>query len=121
MNDNEQTPAGQFPCQRVMGIASIACFASLILIYWLAKPAVELLAIPWLKFLLYAIIPIAITFIILHRSDWHREMTGAARMCALFLLSCVILAGVLVVIALSFGFVLVFVNVFNGGFRANHA
>lgn len=98
MDDNEQTPEVQSPLQRVIVIASIACFVSLTFIYWVARPAVELLEVRWVELLVYAIIPISVTFIILYRSCWHREITGAARTCSLLLLSCIILGGELIAI-----------------------
>jgi hypothetical protein len=73
MNDNEQIPEVQSAVQQVIVIASLVCFGSLAFIYWAARPAVELLGIPWVEYLIYAIIPILVTFTILYRSGWHRE------------------------------------------------
>jgi hypothetical protein len=98
MNDNEQTPEVQSSFQRAIVIASIACFVSLIFFYWVARPAVELLEVRWVELLVYAIIPISVTFIILYRSSWHREIIGAARTCSLLLLSCIFLGGELIAI-----------------------
>jgi hypothetical protein len=49
------------------------------------------------KLLVYAAVPIAVTFIVLYRSDCHREITGAARTCSLLLLSGAILGGEMIV------------------------
>jgi hypothetical protein len=96
----------QFPLPRDIGIASFACFVSLILIYWVTRPVVELFNIWWAELLVYGIIPTSAAFIILYRSSWHREMTGAARTGSLLLLSCVIFGCSLIVIGASFFIVL---------------
>jgi hypothetical protein len=98
MDDKEQTQEVQSPLQQTVVIASIASFVSLIIIYWVARPAVELLYVHWVEWLVYAIIPISVTFIILYRSGWHSEILGAVRTCSLLLLSCIILGGVLIAI-----------------------
>src|SRR5487761_2539272 len=52
----------QSPLQRAVVFACLACFGSLTFIYWAARPAVELLEVRWAEFLVYAVIPIAVTF-----------------------------------------------------------
>jgi hypothetical protein len=98
MDDNEQRPDVQSPLQRTIVVASIACFVSSLSFYWIARRTVELLEVDWVQWLVYGIIPITVTFIILYRSCWHPEITGAARTGSLLLLSCVILGGVLLAI-----------------------
>ena len=98
MNDHEQTPKIQSPSQEIIGIASFACLAALIFFYWYAGPAVKALDVWWAKLLVYVAIPILVTFIILYRSGWHRELVGLTRTCSLLLLACVILVGVYFVI-----------------------
>jgi len=115
MDDNEQAPEVQSPLQRNIAIASIACFVSLIFIYWVASPAVELFEVRWVEFLVYAIIPISVTFIFLYRSCWHREITGAARTCSLLLLSCIILGGELIAIGFMLCMVMFCLNAISGG------
>jgi hypothetical protein len=115
MSDNEQTPPDESPLQRVFAIASIACFASLMFIYWVASPAVKLLEVRWVELLVYAIIPLSVTFIILYRSCWHREITGAARTCFLLLLSCAILSCEFVAIGIMLCIVLFGFNAITGG------
>jgi ABC-type iron transport system FetAB permease component len=97
----------QFPLPRVIGVASFVCFVSLILIYWVARPVVELFNSWWAELLVYGIIPTLAAFVILYRSSWHREMTGAARTGSLLLLSCVILGCSLIVIGASVFVVLI--------------
>jgi hypothetical protein len=58
MNDNEQTPDVQSPSQRAIVIASIAGFVSLILVYWIARPAVVMIEVGWAELLIFAIIPV---------------------------------------------------------------
>jgi hypothetical protein len=110
MDDNEQTPEVQSPSQQAIVIASIACFVSLLFFYWVARHAVELLEVRWIEWLFYSIVPISVTFIILYRSCWHPEITGAARTCSLLLLSCIILGGVLVASGFMFCISLFCVN-----------
>jgi hypothetical protein len=93
MDDNEQTPEVQSPLQRDMIVASFGCFVSLIFFYLVARAAVALFEDWWIKLLAYAIIPLSVTFIILYRSCWHREIVGVARTLSLLLISCVILVG----------------------------
>jgi hypothetical protein len=98
MNEIEQPLDAQSPLQRLIIVASIACFAALALVYCLAAPAVKLLEVWWAELLAYAIIPISVTFIILYRSDWRREISGAARTWSVLLLSLTIFAGVLLAV-----------------------
>jgi hypothetical protein len=97
---NDDAPASseiQSPVQRAVILAVFVCFVSLAFCYWAARPVVDKIQIPWIEFLIYALIPVALTFTVLHRSRWHREIFGARRTCSLLLVSCVILGGVLVV------------------------
>ena len=98
MNATEQTPKVQSPSQETIGTASLACLVALIFFYWYAGPAVQVLDVWWAKLLVYALIPILVTFTILYSSGWHREMGGPRRTCFLLLRSCAILVGVLFVI-----------------------
>ena len=98
MSDNDQTPEVQSPAQEIIGLASLACLAALIFFYWHAGPAVKVLDVWWAKLLVYALIPLLVTFIMLYCSGWHREMVGPRRTGRLLLLSCAILVGVIFVI-----------------------
>jgi len=115
MNDDEHAPEIQSPLQRDMVIASIACFVSLLLFYSVARPAVELLEVFWEELLAYAVIPISVTFIILYRSCWHREIVGAARTGCLLLVSSGILAGVLFAIGVMLSLLWFCFNAVSGG------
>jgi hypothetical protein len=115
MNDNEQSPEVQSPIQRDFITASIACFASLIFIYWVASPAVKLLEVRWIELLVYSSIPISVTFIILYRSCWHREITGAARTFCLLLLSGIIFGGEVIATGIIFCIAMFCLNAMQGG------
>jgi len=115
MNDEEQPLEIQSPSQRVFAVASIACFLSLILLDWVASSVVHLIAIPWIKLLVYAILPISVTFTILYRSSWHREISTAKRAGSLFFLSCAILGGVLLASGITFCVILFCFNALSGG------
>ena len=80
--------------QRMVGIASLACALSLALVYVVARPAVELLAVAWAEMLADALVPMLVTFAILYRSDARREMSGLARSGYLFWVSGLIFVAV---------------------------
>lgn len=109
--DDEQESKPQSPSERALILASIACFVS----YSIAKRVVEPLEIGWAKYMVYALIPISVTFIILYRSCWHPEITGIARTYSLLLFACIILS----IVLLTFEFVLcvapIFIAVFSNG------
>lgn len=96
MNDDIPTSSEiQSPVQRAVILAVFACFVSLALIYWATRPLVNQLEVPWIEFLAYALVPMVVTFTILYRSCWRREILGARRTCSLLLLSFTILGGVI--------------------------
>src|SRR5664279_4531428 len=95
MNDIERPSEIQSPSQRVFVVASFACFLSLIVFYLVARPVVDLISISWVQLVVYAFLPLSVTFGILYRSCWHRGISAAKRACFLVWLSCVILGGVL--------------------------
>jgi hypothetical protein len=78
---------------------------------------VDLLENRWAKFLVYAIVQISVTFIILYRSCWHSEITGAARTFVLFLLSWIILVGVSLAIGVMLCLAWFCLNAVSGGFH----
>ena len=91
MNHSDQPSEIQSP----IGVAAFACLVCFAFFYWYAEPAVKVLDVLWAKLLVYALIPILVTFIILYCSGWHREIVGPTRTCSLLLLSFAILVGVL--------------------------
>jgi hypothetical protein len=104
MNDHEPPPKFELPVPRVVGLAAIACFLSLTGIYLLTRPTLGAIESGWAKLLIYAPLPLLVTFAILYHSDWHRQNSGAARMGSLLVTSGLILAGVLAVIAVAICF-----------------
>ena len=95
-DDGTSSSEIQPPGQRAVILACFACFITLAFFYWAAQPLFRLIAVPWIQFLACALVPMAVTFAILYRSCWHREFAGAKRTWSLFLLSCIILAGVII-------------------------
>lgn len=96
-NESEQEPRVHSPFERVVIVASIACFVSLLFLYCLARPAVSQFHVWWV---VYAIIPISVTYLVLYGSGWHREIAGAARACSALRLSCFILGGELLAVGI---------------------
>jgi hypothetical protein len=116
MNDDTPTSSEiQSPVQRAVILAVFTCFISLALIYWATRPVVNLIKIPWIEFLAYALGPLAVTFMILYRSGWHREIFGAKRTCTLLLLSFAILGGVILGSSLLLYIAMFGLNALSGG------
>ena len=65
--------------------------------------------------LVYALLPLSVTFIILYRSCWHQELSKAKRAMSSLLISCVILGGVLLVSGVMFYVTLFCFNAASGG------
>ena len=99
-NENEQTPNIHSHFERIVVIASIACFVTLMSLYCAARPAASPFHVWWVELLACAIVPISVTCIVLYRSSWHREIAGIARACSVLRLSCFILGGELLAIGI---------------------
>jgi len=95
MNQTESPIEVQSPTQRAGVIAAFACLASSAYLFWVVSPAVELLGARWAELLVYTLVPITLTFTILHGSNFHREMTRMVRASFLLLVSCLIFGGIL--------------------------
>ncbi len=115
-------PETRSPVPWIMGVASLTCLISLIFFYGAASGVVSELRVWWEEWLVYATVPVLLTFFILYRSCWHPEITGVARTCSVFLLSCAILAGDIVAVGAMLclavfviGMVAFGVNAFTGG------
>lgn len=91
MNSNDEPTE----VQPATGVAFLACSVSLALIGSLARPAVALLQVWWAELLVDALVPLLVTFAILYRGAWHREMSPVIRTCFLLWQSFVIFGGVL--------------------------
>ena len=117
MHDQEPAPAVRPALLQAVVNAAVACFLALLFCYWAARPVVDQLEVRWARWLAYAIIPMAITFTMLYRSCWHREITGAARTLSLLLLCGLILGGELIAIAVMLCLLLFGMNAITGGFH----
>jgi hypothetical protein len=84
MMPNDPSTETQTPAQRAEIWATLACLASLIGLFMISRPVLEFLRVWWAGLLFYPLVPIALTFAILHRSCVHREMGRVVRV--LFLL-----------------------------------
>jgi hypothetical protein len=122
MDENGQTLKVRSPLTRELLIASLACLVALMLCYGAFSKVVSELQVWWVELLVYAAVPVFLTFFLLYRSCWHPEITGAPRTCSLLLLSCAILAGdiftvgaVIFLAIVIVGFIGFGVNAFTGG------
>lgn len=85
MHPTEPSPEVQSPAQRAGIVAALACLGCLLCLFTLGKTAMERLELGWAAMLLlYALVPLVLTFTILSGSCIHREMGKVAR--ALYLL-----------------------------------
>jgi hypothetical protein len=103
------------PVSSPFGLAAFICLAVFGLIYWVTRPLVTRIGIGWVEFLAYALLPLVVTFTILYRSAWHREMTRLTRTGYLMLTSGLILCSDLVLI----GILLATLSIFIGMNRGN--
>jgi hypothetical protein len=97
MSDNEQTE----PIQPPIGLAGFACVTSLLATFFVIRFTTRFIDIEWLTWFFAAFIPVLITFVILHRSAWHQELSTVARIFSLLLSACLIYAIVLAFLGLA--------------------
>ena len=106
MDIDEQPSETQPP----FGAAYLAGLASLVFVYFVSKDVIARLQVWWAELLVYALISVPVIFVILYRSNWHREWTGAVRTLSLIGISCVVFGSVLlslgVLAIVGFAFVL---------------
>jgi len=81
--------------QRIIVTTGIASFLILVLEYSTIRTMVARIGVWWAEGLVYAVIPAAITFLILQRSCWHREVSPARRTCSLVATSSAIVGSVI--------------------------
>jgi len=98
-----------------IGLAAFLCLAVFGLIYWTARPLVTRIGNGWVEFLTYALLPLAVTFTLLYRSAWHREMALVKRAGYLMVTAGLILCSDLVLI----GVLLAALSIFIGMNRGN--
>lgn len=99
MNDNEIVDEKTPPFM----IAGLACLMCLPIIYLTTRLLIWLLHVQWLAWPLlavWALVPIAVAFVVLYRSEWHREWSKVRRVFSILLSSCIILGMDLLVVVL---------------------
>jgi hypothetical protein len=84
MNPEAPLTSDQPPAQRVGVLAAVACLASILYVAWVGQSVLAWLPVQWLAWVIYLLLPLALTFTILYGSQVHSEMRRAAR--AFFLL-----------------------------------
>jgi hypothetical protein len=95
-----QSPMIRFHFERMVVIASLACFFTLMFLYCAARPAASPFHIWWIELPACTFIPVAVAYLVLYRSGWRREIAGAARACSVLRLSCLILGGELLAVGI---------------------
>jgi len=107
---NHNTPTEQRPPP--IGLAGIACFVCLAVVYLAARPFIGFLDRWGIQWAFYISLPIATAFTILYRSSWHQELPSVTRILSMILSSCIIFVVALLLGALAVVVVSVF---FSGG------
>jgi hypothetical protein len=110
MDENEQTPE-----QRATSIAAIACFVSLLFTYLAVRHLIAAVEFGWSELVILLFFPVAVTFAVLYRSHWHREITGISRTFSLLGLSCIIAVGEAIGVGLIYCMGLFCLNGMSGG------
>jgi hypothetical protein len=108
--DNQPTDA-KLP----VGAAAFVCLACVAFVslsgrFWVAR-----LGGRWTEFLVYALIPVSITFIILYRSCWHLDMARPVRVGCLMLFSFLILGGDMLFFGIMVALFCIFVGISRVG------
>jgi hypothetical protein len=105
-DNNKQTEAGQPP----IGIAGLACFGCLAVVYLATRPVIGFLDRWGIQWLLYTLIPISAVFVILYRSSWHRELPTITRTLSMLLSAAIIFVTVFLVAGLLAAGVCIFIS-----------
>ncbi len=94
---NQSEPAQvQSPAERQGILIVVTCLVCCAYLFNFAAPTVAWLNAWWAAWLIYATIPLLLTFTLLHGSRIHREMSEAARDAFLFVVSLAVVFGVAV-------------------------
>ena len=109
--DENPTP----PEKRATPMAGIMCFVALVFTYLLNRHFTKGMAVGWWELLVLLSIPVAVTFAVLYRSRWHREITGFARTCSLLALSFLIAVGEVIGIVFMYCIALFCLMAISGG------
>jgi hypothetical protein len=93
MDPIEPKPEVQSPAQRAGIVAALACWACVIYLVRIGEPAMEGLRIPFAGLMVFTLLPMTLTFTILHGSCIHREMKTSVRAMFLFMVALAIFCG----------------------------
>jgi hypothetical protein len=83
------------------GLAFLACFVTLVLIFMLPIKVAALRLTSWEELLLVAVAPPAVTCGTLYLAHWHQEMSRAARALRVLGETCLIFGAALVMAAIA--------------------
>ncbi len=100
MNQTELPTEVQSPAERAEIIASLVCLLCVAYVFLVGQPVAEMLQMGWAVFAVCTLLPIALTFTILHGSCLHREMSPAARSLIILSVSLLIFAGACVLLTI---------------------
>ena len=106
MDELEQTEKNDPP----IGVAGFACLDCFALTWWLASFASRHFNIAWTVWPLSIASSLAVTFSILYRSKWHRELATFTRVLSMLLSAAIIFAVVFFVGGLVFVGVCIAIN-----------
>jgi hypothetical protein len=109
---NEPEPS--IPASSPIGLAAFLCLALFGLVYWAARPLVARIGNGGVEFLAYALLPLGITFTLLYRSAWHREMAVVKRTSYLMVTTGLILCSDLVLIGILLATLSIFIGLNRG-------
>jgi hypothetical protein len=97
MNKNEVVEKVDPPIGRAAAACAVCFIIALVALKFMSIPAGNL----WPACILSVCIPIVIALYILHRSAWHRELSGGIRFMSMLLSACLIYAVVIAASALA--------------------
>ena len=84
-----------------IGLAGFACAVCLLVTFFAIQFLSRFIDVEWLTWFFATFIPITASFIILHRSAWHQELSTMTRIFSLLLSACIIYLIVLAVFGLA--------------------
>lgn len=96
--------------QPPIGIAGLACLATVAIIHYATEPLLSHLLVWWGRLLIYLAAPIAAAFAILFQSSWRRDLPRAKRILIVGVWSCIIFIGLVFAVGLALFILLLFVS-----------
>ena len=81
--------------EQLFGFASMACIASVVIVYRVTEPLLSHLVVWWGRLLIYLAVPILAVFTVLYRSSGHEERPRARRIRSMILSALLVLATVM--------------------------